>query len=85
MIEERKLKIAEALKNRGVKLPCPRCDGLNFEVVDQTALSINDNLNVIKLGGPSVPAALIACSNCGFITFHALGVLDLIPKDEDMQ
>ncbi len=85
MIEERKLKIAEALKDKGVKLPCPRCGGLNFEVVDQTVLSINDNLNVIKLGGPSVPAALVACSHCGFITFHSLGVLNLMPKDENIQ
>lgn len=85
MIEERKLKIVEALKSKGVKLPCPRCGGINFEVVDQTALSINDNLNAIQMGGPSVPAALVACSQCGFITFHALGVLNLIPKDEDVQ
>lgn len=81
MIEERKLKIAEALKEKGVTLPCPRCSGLNFEVVDQTVLSINDNLNMISLGGQSVPAALVACSNCGFITFHALGLLNLIPKN----
>jgi hypothetical protein len=83
MIEERKRKIAETLKEKGVKLPCPRCSGLDFEVVDQTALSINDNLNVVRLGGTSVPAALIICSQCGFITFHALGVLNLIPKNEN--
>lgn len=54
MIEERRRKIVAALKEKGVKLPCPRCGGLDFEVVDQTALSINDNLNVVKLGSASL-------------------------------
>ena len=85
MIKEKKIKIIESLKNKGVKLPCSRCGGLNFEVVDQTTFSINENLNAVQLGGPSVPAVLVVCSNCGFITFHSLGVLNLMPKNENNQ
>lgn len=79
MDNERKTKIAKALRDKGVKLPCPRCASINFEVVGQTILPLNDNPNNIILGGPGVPAALIACSNCGFVTFHALGALNLMP------
>jgi hypothetical protein len=80
MDDEKKTKIANALKTKGVKLPCPRCNSLNFEVVGQTVLQLNDNPNILMLGGPGVPAALVACSNCGFVTFHALGALNLMPN-----
>jgi len=78
MDDETKTKIANALKNKGVKLPCPRCASLNFEVVGQTFISLNDNPNAITLGGLVLPAALVTCSHCGFVTFHALGTLNLM-------
>lgn len=82
MDDEKKAIIANALVGKGVQLPCPRCNAVNFEVVGQTSLQLNDNFHNITLGGPSVPTAIIACSNCGFITLHALGVLNLIPIPE---
>lgn len=80
MDEEKKTKIANALRNKGVKLPCPRCNSLDFEIVGQTFLPLNDNPGVITVGGPGVPAALVACSHCGFVMFHALGPLNLMPS-----
>ena len=41
MNEERKQRIATTLKDMGVKLPCPRCSSINFEIVDQTKISIS--------------------------------------------
>ncbi len=76
MDPEEKIKLAQAFKNKGVKLPCPRCSSINFEVVGKTALPLNDNPQAIVIGGPTVPAALLACSDCGFITLHALGILN---------
>lgn len=81
MDKEKKTEIAQQLKNKGVHLPCPRCNAVNFEVVGQTSLPLHENLSVMNLKTSAVPAAMIACSNCGFITFHALGSLHLIPKD----
>ena len=82
MNNEKKEKIVRALKDKGVNLPCPRCGDLNFEVVGQTVFSLNDSPCDIVLGGPAVPAALVVCSNCGFVTFHALGPLNLMPEAE---
>ncbi len=83
MEQEKKEKIAVALRDKGVKLPCPRCASANFEVVGQTLLPLNENPNVVNLGGPAIPAAIVACSNCGFITLHALGPLKLMPKNNE--
>ena len=73
--------IINALKEKNVVLPCPRCESSNFQVIGQTAISINENPTVISLGESAVPAALIVCTQCGFITMHALGSLGLIPKE----
>jgi hypothetical protein len=36
----------------------------------------------LVLGGPTIPVAIAACNNCGAITFHALGALGLLKKEE---
>lgn len=82
MDEEKKKQVALALVHKGVNLPCPRCGGKNFEVVGQTFLPINDNPNFLLVGGPMVPSIIIACSNCGFLTLHALEPLHLLPPKE---
>jgi len=81
MNEERKQQIATMLKEKGVKLPCPQCSSLSFEVVDQAKIPISDNLDSTVVSGPPVPAAIVACSQCGFITFHSLGLLKLLPNE----
>lgn len=72
MTQHDKEKIAIALREKGVSLPCPRCNKLNFEVVGQTMLTLNNDSSSIKIGGPSVACAIVGCSGCGFITLHAL-------------
>lgn len=83
MEEAKKLKIIDALKVKGVNLPCPRCGSKSFQVIGATLLQLNDNPNSVVLGGPSVPAAVVACSNCGYLTNHALGALGLMPQVEE--
>lgn len=76
-----KEKIAQALYNKAVKLPCPRCSSSHFEIVGQTLLALNEDPHIVTIGGPALPSAIIACSNCGYITLHALSSLNLMPKD----
>ena len=78
---ERSKLIVEALKHKGVNKPCPRCGHLHFGFVAETNIPINDNQARIIVGGPVVPTVIVACSNCGFVTQHALGALD-IPAEE---
>lgn len=80
MNEKIKEKVIEALHKNGVELPCPRCSSINFEVVGQTIVSLNDNARVLTLGGPAIPSAIIACSHCGFMTLHALSSLNISPE-----
>lgn len=81
--EERQLAIIKALEERGAKLPCPRCRNPNFTLLDgYFNQTIQAELTGMVIGGPSVPTAVIACTRCGYISQHALGVLGLLPHEE---
>ena len=36
----------------------------------------------IVVGGMSAPVLHVVCENCGAVTSHLLGVLDLMPKEK---
>ncbi|XQA69534.1 hypothetical protein ACM9XB_18750 [Xanthomonas sacchari] len=75
-------KVADILQAKGVKLPCHRCGTRNFSVIDgYVNYSVQPELSGgIVIGGPTVPAVLVACDNCGALTAHALGALGLLPS-----
>jgi ribosomal protein S27AE len=77
---EQKQAIITALQARGVRLPCPRCGSTNFALLggyfNQT---LQSQLGGLVIGGVSVPSAVTACSQCGFLSQHALGALGLLP------
>ena len=78
--QDRSKRIVEALASKGVDRTCPRCGNAHFSVVAETYLQINSNPTLI-VGGYRLPTVIVACNNCGFITQHALGPLD-IPVEE---
>lgn len=87
--KEEKQKIISELNNRinlG-NLRCPMCGNNHFIIADgYFNTMMQDHLNSIVLGGPSIPSIAIVCNKCGFISSHALGVLGLLPKqNEDSQ
>jgi len=74
-------KVVEILKEKNVNLPCPRCSGRNWSIegfFNQALQSTERQGSVI--GGPSILSAVVICKNCGYISQHALGALDLLPK-----
>ena len=78
--ESDKSRIAKAIEERGGIMPCPRCASTEFTVADgYLNQTIQTELTGLVIGGPSIPSALIVCTNCGFISQHALGVLGLLP------
>lgn len=87
--KEEKQKIISELNNRinSGNLKCPMCGNKHFIIADGYFNSImQDSLDGIVLGGPSIPSIAIVCNKCGFISSHALGVLGLLPKqNEDSQ
>ena len=78
-------KIAKLLTDRGASLPCHRCGKSQFTVLEAySTFTLQENpFKTMVLGGKVVPVALIACNNCGAITPHALGPLNLIPTAEE--
>lgn len=83
---EKKQELVMALRERFEKtkapLKCPMCQNDHFTIADAYLRNdLQTEVGKLNLGGPSIPAIAIICSNCGFISQHALGFLNLLPKD----
>ena len=83
---ELKQTIAKRLEERGAILPCPRCGSRNFTILDGLFNnSLQTSLSGFIIGGPSIPAAIVACNKCGFLSQHALGALGLLPLPDSLK
>lgn len=82
--QEKKKEIIEIFNKRVPAIECPMCHGNQFTIVDgYSNFMLQDKPNSISLGpGSIIPSIPIVCNNCGFIGFHALGSLGLLPKVE---
>ena len=66
---------------RGIPI-CPYCGGNQFTSTDKLAsVFIGDELDGINLG-PTIPAGMVICENCGHLELFALGALGLLAKGE---
>lgn len=76
--------IARKLSEKGATRPCNRCGQNAFTVLEGfTNIHLQKDFSAgMVIGGPSVPVVHIACNNCGALTSHALGALDMLPKEE---
>jgi hypothetical protein len=84
LTETEKQRIISVLRERNANLPCPRCGNNNFTLLDgYFNQTIQNEFRGIVIGGPSVPSVVIACNRCGFLSQHALGVLGLLPKEDE--
>ena len=72
--------IAEALEKAGAKLPCPRCGNSSFTLVESSAIPTLKPPNTVDFGR-TIPAAVVACTRCGYLSLHAYGVLGLLPQE----
>mgnify|MGYP003469838618 CR=1 FL=1 len=78
---EDKQKIISKLNSKIDNIKCPMCGNNHFIIADgYFNPTMQDDLNNLVLGGPSIPSIAIVCNKCGFISSHALGVLGLLPK-----
>ncbi|MBR4391952.1 MAG: hypothetical protein IKT08_07605 [Bacteroidales bacterium] len=82
--QEKKAEIAAKLNEKLTEITCPMCHQHNFIIADGYFVNIlHENLDSFKLGGSSIPTISIICSNCGFVSQHALGVLGLLPEKKE--
>lgn len=69
------------LEKRGAKLPCHRCGQKSFTIIDQYSnFIIQENTQGVVLGGTTIPIILVACTNCGAITPHAVGAFEKLDE-----
>lgn len=83
--DEDKNKIISELSSHITNLRCPMCQGKNFVIADgyfNNMIQTNFSDGLV-IGGPSIPTIGIVCTNCGFVSQHALGILKLMPKPKD--
>lgn len=70
----RRESLSQQLQAKGVTLPCPRCGHLRFSVIGEAVLQIASGGGL--LGFPrDVPAVVLGCNNCGYLTHHAIAVV----------
>jgi predicted RNA-binding Zn-ribbon protein involved in translation (DUF1610 family) len=80
---EKEQEIAQKLSKKIVKIQCPMCGHNKFILTDgYFNHSVQANTNHISIGGPSVPTIAIICSNCGFVSQHAIGILGLLNSEK---
>lgn len=66
------------LKEKGVKLPCPRCGQAQFSIVGEATISLDrPSTTQNLLFNSQIPTVIIGCDNCGFLLQHAKGPLGL--------
>ena len=69
-------------KMNGREIPnCPYCGGDKFTTTQNFAtILIGYDTNNINLG-PSIPAGMVICENCGHMEFFAMGPLGLLQTE----
>jgi hypothetical protein len=78
--QEHRENITKRLQERGVNRPCPRCGGTQFSLIDGYAVfGMVDRLEDEGVQN-LIPSVCVACTKCGYLTWHALGPLGLMPE-----
>jgi ribosomal protein S27AE len=67
--------VARQLKDKNADKPCPRCGHVHFSVVGETGVGVNPT-GMAGLNAGHIPAVIVACSKCGFLSLHATAILD---------
>ena len=82
MEKETRDKIIAVLTEKGAVLPCPRCGKSKFATLEgYFNPTVQKDLNTYVVGGDSIPSTVVICTNCGFMSQHALGALGLLPDE----
>ena len=80
--ESQKNEIINKLMSRMPNLHCPMCGKNQFTAMEGYFKPIlQPDLDNLQLSGMNMPTVAIVCNNCGFVSYHALGALGLLPKN----
>ena len=83
MDQFRKRDLIALLTEKGATEPCPRCKNPQFELLGEAAIPFEEeDQSFFKPIAPvapklsAIPVIILACNNCGYITYHAEGILN---------
>jgi hypothetical protein len=80
----RKQELITLLTQKGATEPCPRCRNPQFELLGEVSIPFEEEGNSpFRPLGPkhsAIPVIILACNNCGYITYHAEAILNPEPK-----
>lgn len=86
MTEEEKIQIASIISKKLTNTKCPMCGSNKFSISDGYVFNeIHSDYKHRILGGAGIPSVLLICSNCGFISQHAIGALGLLNEETTKQ
>jgi hypothetical protein len=77
-----KHRIIGALKARGAG-SCPRCKDSQWTVSEFSRIEVQATMERNSLERTTIPAIMIVCQHCGFISQHALQPLGVWPHTAD--
>lgn len=73
--------IVRRLRELGATLPCPRCTAASFSLVKElSAVPVDPGAGAVRIDGLTLPAVILMCNQCGFLSSHALTVLGLVDE-----
>jgi hypothetical protein len=75
-----KHKIVAALKSRGAG-SCPRCRDSQWTVSEFSRIEVQATMERDSVERTTIPAVMIVCEHCGFISQHALQPLGIWPNN----
>lgn len=80
-----KEKISKQREARVKSNYCTKCDNDETILFDSfVSFPLSKEIsNNIFLGEPSLPCAVFACTNCGHIDFHSLGLLGITKRNKE--
>ena len=70
--------IVAALKSRGAG-SCPRCQDSQWTVSEFSMIEVQSTMDRNSVERTTIPAIMIVCEHCGFISQHALQPLGIWP------
>ena len=77
LTQEQKNKYIKLLEELGAVQTCPRCGKDSFFLYDYIS-NPKSNLRLVDIyrEESKIPSIIVVCENCGFISQHAIGVLE---------
>lgn len=75
--DRQKERILSSLRTK-IRANCPMCTQTNWELgQEMVGVMAASPQGGIGIGGPYVPMVQVICTNCGFVSHHAVGVLGI--------